>query len=133
MNNQPIKTFKDIRAYQNLYQAMLIIMKEIAPKLPKEERYDLKSQISRACKAPLALLAEGFAKRHQPRQWRKYIDDAIGEAYEMVNHLQICIDIYPNYINPQTCKKAIDLYDYACSQMYKLRESWQNFHDQKNK
>jgi four helix bundle protein len=131
MENQDstIRTFKDLRVYQNVYKAMLRVMKEITPKLPDEEKFDLKSQMNRACKAPPALLAEGFAKRYQVKQWRKYLDDCIGECYEMINHLQVCVDVYPSYIDPKICTDVIELYNYSCRQLYKLKQSWQNFHD----
>jgi len=43
---------------------MLVVMKEIAAKLPDSEKYDLKYQLSRTCKAIPRLIAEGYAKRH---------------------------------------------------------------------
>lgn len=60
-----ITSFKDLEVYQNSYDAMLIVMKEIVPKLPDTEKYDLKEQLRRACKAIPRLIAEGYAKRHQ--------------------------------------------------------------------
>ena len=126
--NKPIREFRDLVVYQRFYGLMLIVLKEITPRLPHEERYDLKSQMNRACKAPTALLAEGFAKRYQPRSWKKYIDDSIGESYEMINHLSVCLDVYSQYINEQTGRSAIEGYTIACKQLYRLRESWRDFH-----
>jgi four helix bundle protein len=59
-----IKSFTDLRVYQNLYRAMIVVLIKIIPTLPKEERYDLVDQMRRCCKASPALLAEGFAKRY---------------------------------------------------------------------
>lgn len=126
---KPIKSFQDIDAYQNLYKAMVLVHTKIIPNLPKEERFGLVDQIRRASKAGPALLAEGFAKRYQKRQWRKYLDDTIGEANEMINHLAVCIDIYFQYIDVSLCKEIIDLYDKSCRQLSKLGKSWQNFHE----
>ena len=50
--------------YQNLYLAMKIVLTEIIDSLPREEKYDLVDQLRRGCKAPPALIAEGFAKRY---------------------------------------------------------------------
>jgi four helix bundle protein len=80
MNKTPIRSLKDLEVYKNLYKAAIIVLKEIVPKLPKEEKYDLASQMRRACKSPLALLAEGYAKKNYKRSWKKYIDDALGEC-----------------------------------------------------
>lgn len=121
--DKSIKSFQDLRVYQNLYKAMLIVHKQILPKLPKEEKYDLVDQMSRASKGAPALVAEGFAKRYQKRQWRKYLNDTIGECNEMVHHLSVCIDLYSRFVSKTVCEKAIDLYDYSARQLTKLGQS----------
>lgn len=126
-SNKTIKTFQDLQVYQNLYKAMALVLTSIIPKLPGEEKYDLAMQMRRACKAGPALIAEGFAKRYQQRNWKKYIDDAIGESNEMINHLSVCIDVYYNYIDVSLCEKTIKLYDMSSRQAYKLRERWEDF------
>jgi len=92
-------SFRDLRVYQNLYKAMVIVLTRIIPKLPEEEKYDLKDQMRRACKAAPALVAEGYAKKNHRRQWQKYLDDAIGECNEMIHHLSVAIDVYKIELN----------------------------------
>jgi four helix bundle protein len=123
-----ITSFQDLEVYQNSYAAMLIVMKEIVPKLPDIEKYDLRDQLSRACKAIPRLIAEGYAKRHQKAGFQKYIDDAMGECNEMVVSLSQCRDIYPQFIvNAKRCDELIDMYDKTGRQLYKLGNSWTNF------
>jgi len=122
-----ITSFRDLEVYQNTYRAMLIVMKEIAPKLPDSEKYDLKDQLSRACKAIPRLIAEGYAKRHQKAGFQKYIDDAMGECNEMVVSLSQCRDIYPTHVSIKGCDELIDLYDKSGRQLYKLGNSWTKF------
>ena len=131
MESKKIKTFKDLIVYQNLYKAMLVVLKEIVPNLPKEEKYDLCDQMRRSCKAGPALIAEGFAKRYQIKYWRKYLQDTIGEAYEMINHLTVCIDVYERYVDVNKCREMVDLYEVTCKQITKLIQSWQDYHDKK--
>ncbi len=126
-----IRTFQDLDVYQNIYKAMKKVMLEIIPSLPKEERYDLIDQMRRCCKASLALIAEGFAKRYQKRQWRKYLDDAMGECYEMINHLAICKDIYNKHVNIKKCDDVIDIYEISCKQLTRLKQSWTNYQENK--
>jgi len=130
-NYKPIKSFQDLVVYQNLYKAMIIVHQQVVPKLPKEERFDLTDQMRRASKAALALIAEGFAKRYQKRQWQKYINDTIGECNEMIHHLSVCIDVYNQYVDIKICKQIIDLYDVSCKQLTKLGQSWQDYHKNK--
>ena len=106
---------------------MLIVMKEIAPKLPDSERYDLRDQLSRACKAIPRLIAEGYAKRHQKAGFQKYVDDAMGECNEMVVSISECRDIYPPYVSKERCDELVDLYDKSGRQLYKLGNSWTKF------
>jgi four helix bundle protein len=123
-----ITSFRDLEVYRNSYAAMLIVMKDIVPKLPDSEKYDLRSQLSRACKAIPRLIAEGYAKRHQKAGFQKYIDDAMGECNEMVVSISQCRDIYPKFIvDVKRCDELIDMYDKTGRQLYKLGNSWSSF------
>lgn len=123
-----IRSFRDLEVYQRLYKLMLVTLKDIIPKLPVEEKYDLKDQLRRCCKSAPALVAEGFAKRYQPRSWKKYLEDAIGECNEMIHHLAVCIDVYSRYIDVEVSKSLIKNYDIANRQLYRLHENWKDFH-----
>ncbi len=130
MNEQKkrITSFRDLEVYRNSYAAMLVVMKEVVPKLPDSEKYDLRDQLSRACKAVPRLIAEGYAKRHQKAGFQKYIDDAMGECNEMVVSLSQCRDIYPKFIvDVKRCDEIIDMYDKTGRQLYKLGNSWTKF------
>ena len=132
LNYKPIKSFQDLKVYQNLYRAMVLLHTKIVPKLPKEEKLDLGDQMNRASKGAPALIAEGFAKRYQIKQWRKYINDTIGECNEMIHHLSVCVDVYSQYVDIESCKEVINIYDISCKQLTKLGQSWQDYHNQHN-
>jgi len=127
--NKTIKSFQDLRIYQSLFNSMVLVMTRITPTLPKEEKFDLKDQMNRACKAGPALIAEGFAKRYQKKNWEKYINDTIGECNEMVHHLSVCISIYPKNIDMNLCKNLINNYDIDCKRLTNLKKAWKNFHE----
>ena len=86
-------------------------MTKIIPTLPDSEKYDLKDQLSRSCKAIPRLIAEGYAKRHQKLGFQKYLDDAMAECNETVVSLSQCRDIYSRYINVKLCEELIKEYD----------------------
>ena len=124
-NKNTMKSFRDLEVYQNSYSAMLKVMKEVIPKLPDSEKYDLKNQLSRSCKAIPRLIVEGYAKRHQKSGFQKYLDDAMGECNETIVSLEQCRDIYSideNLINP-----LVDIYDKTGRQLYKLSTAWTKF------
>src|SRR6478672_11732126 len=114
----PIRSFRDLEVYQNTYKAMLIVMKQIIPKLPPSEKFDLTDQVSRSCKAIPRLIAEGYAKRHQKMGFQKYIDDSMAECNETIVSLEQCRDLYN--INENLILPIIKTYDISGRQLYKL-------------
>ncbi len=124
---QKIRNFKDLEVYQNTYAAMLTVMKKIVIDLPENEKFDLRDQLSRACKAIPRLIAEGYAKRHQKAGFQKYLDDAMAECNEMFVSLEQCRDLYPSHIDINLCESLIKIYDISARQLYKLSMSWTNF------
>lgn len=124
-NQKPIKSFRDLEVYQNTYRAAVLVMTRIVPKLPDSEKYDLKDQLSRSCKAPPRLIAEGYAKKHQRAGFQKYIDDAMAECNETIVGLEQVKDIY--HIEPELCDELIDIYDKSARQLFNLANAWDRF------
>ena len=122
-----IKSFRDLDVYSRTYAASMQVMKDVLPALPPSEKYDLRDQLSRSCKAIPRLIAEGYAKRHQKRGFQKYLDDAMGECNETVVSLSQCKDIYSSCIDTALCKNLIDTYDISGRQLYRLEQSWSRF------
>jgi len=102
-------------------------MKEVLPKLPESERFDLKDQLSRSSKAIPRLIAEGYAKRHQKMGFQKYIDDAMAECNETIVGLEQCKDIYGERMKGVSFGELIDAYDKMGRQLYNLRKAWSRF------
>ncbi|MBI2888850.1 MAG: four helix bundle protein [Candidatus Liptonbacteria bacterium] len=127
MRANPIKSYRDLEVYQRSYKAMLRVMKELILKLPPSEKYDLKDQVSRSCKAIPRLIAEGFAKKHQKFGFKKYLDDALAESNETIVSIEQSRDIYD--IDVALCNELVNEYNITSKQLYKLRESWNNFQE----
>ena len=121
-----VRTFSDLDVYQRLYKAMLIVTKEVISKLPVEERFGLADQMRRASKAPLAIIAEGYARKSYPKEWQKYLKDAMGECNEMIVHLSCYRDLYCQNNETENTNNLIKEYDIAGKQIYKLGQSWNN-------
>ena len=122
-----ITSFKDLEVFQLAYQLCIAVMKEILPKLPESEKYDLKDQLGRSTKAIPRLIAEGYAKRHQRMGFQKYIDDAMAECNETIVGLEQCKDIYIENMKSVSFVELIDSYDKIGRQLYKLAEAWSRF------
>ena len=132
-NKKIIRSFHDLEVYQTAYKSMLIVYKEVLPKLPKEENYDLKDQLRRSIKAVPRLIAEGHSKRHQKKGFQKYIDDALAESNETVVSLSQARDLYSSCVNVALCDELIDAYDKTSRQLYNLALSWDAFNERNRK
>lgn len=125
MEDNKIKSFRDLEVYQESYRASVIVMLEILPKLPATEKFDLKDQLSRSCKAVPRLIAEGYAKKHQKAGFQKYIDDAMAECNETIVGLEHTKDIYK--LDKVLCEQLIATYDKIARQLFRLAEAWDKF------
>jgi len=125
--NKKITSFRDLDVYQNTYKACLVVMTKIIPKLPENEKYDLKDQLGRSCKSIPRLIAEGYAKRHQKSGFQKYLDDAMAECNETVVSLSQTRDIYGYLADITLCDNSIDIYDKSGRQLYNLSAAWHRF------
>jgi four helix bundle protein len=124
-----ITSFRDLEVFQNSYESCLKVMREILPKLPQSEKYDLKDQLSRSVKAIPRLIAEGYAKRHQKSGFQKYLDDAMAECNETIVGLEMCRDLYQSCFTDSYLEELIDVYDKAGRQLYNLSKAWSKFKD----
>ena len=127
MEDEKISSYKDLRVYRRSYNACLLVMKEVIPKLPPLEKFDLVSQLSRSSKAVPRLIAEGYAKKHQKKGFQKYLDDALAESNETQVGICQCRDIYHDQINPELSENLISEYDIIGKQIFRLREAWTKF------
>lgn len=125
ISKKKIISFRDLEVFQDSYQSSIIVAKKIVAKLPDNERFDLKDQLSRSSKAIPRLIAEGFAKKHQKHGFQKYIDDAMAECNETIVSLEHTKDIYD--IEFELCNELIKRYDKTARQLFKLAEAWNKF------
>lgn len=120
-----IQNFTDLDVYQNSYNACIRVYKELLPRLPKEEKFDLCDQLSISTKAIPRLIAEGYGKKHQKLGFQKYLDDAMAECSETIVGISQCRDIYG--IDTKLCNELIKVYDMTARQLFRLAGKWDQF------
>jgi len=131
--NNPIASFRDLEVYQKSYKACVDVMTKLLPNLPESEKYDLKKQLSSSVKAIPRLISEGYAKRHQKHGFQKYLDDAMAECNETIVGLEMCRDIFGDYVDKVLCEKLVSIYVVCRRQLYRLREAWGKFPEKRKK
>ena len=130
-DKKPVKSFYDLEVYQAAYNAAITTIKQILPKLPKEEKFDLDDQLRRSAKAVPRLIAEAYSKRYQKKGYQSLLDDAAEESNETIVSLSQARDLYS--VEPALCTELIKIYDKTSRQLQNLSLAWANFRPRKTK
>ena len=101
MNNDKIKKFTDIKAWQEAHKAVIMIY-EITNKFPKSEIFGLTSQMRRAAVSISSNVAEGFGRKSFKEKVQFYYQSQ-GSLIELENQLLISKDV--KYIDRQDFDK----------------------------
>ena len=124
---KPIRSFKDLEVYQVSFEAANIIAREIIPKLPLKDPYNIRDQLARSSMAIPRLIAEGYGKRHQRLGFCKYLDDANSESNETQVTLEQAKVAYGHLLDIKLVDELVITYDRISRQTYNLSSSWSNF------
>jgi four helix bundle protein len=125
MEDKKFSSFYDLEVYRNTSEAAVTVIQKILPRLPKEERFDLESQLRHSAKAVPRLIAEAYSKRFQIKGYQSLLDTATEESNESIVSLSQVRDIYG--IEKELCSQLIDLYDKTSRQLQKLGFAWSKF------
>ena len=77
----PIKHFRELRVYQQAFQAAMRVF-ELSASWPKEERYSLTDQVRRSSRSVCANIAEAWRKRRYSAHFVSKLSDADSEVAE---------------------------------------------------
>lgn len=100
-NNQKIKSFTDLRAWQEGHKLVLMIY-DITKHFPREEIFGLTNQLRRAIVSFTSNIAEGFS-RQSYKEKAQFYSMALGSLTEVQNQLLVAKDI--NYISQEDFNK----------------------------
>lgn len=119
-----ITSFKDLEIYKESYD-LAIIVNKLCKALPLYERNDLGSQMRRCTKSSPANIAEGWAKRRSEKEFKAYLDRALGSCNEMEVHLSMAKDL--EYLDKSTCEELITRYIALGGKITNLRNKWKSY------
>lgn len=119
-----IKNVTDLDVYQESLKLMEKLY-EFLRKIPSSEADSIR-QCKRCSKSIPAQIAEGFAKRFYPAEFKRYILIAIGSSDELVTHLKVI-----SITVPRVTLDAVEIgkeYTILSKRLNKLHQNWgQNF------
>ena len=119
-----IQSYRDLDVFQRSMQ-LLVPLHKLLLRFPEFERYELCAQMRRCSKSIAANIAEGYSKRHFEKEFKKHLNIAMGEANEMVVHLETARLL--EYISVADGDALIDGYSIVGKQLYKLMSNWRTF------
>jgi len=131
---EPIKTFRDLRVYNDAYQGSTAVVTQVAARLPDNEPFNLSDSLKKSAQAVPNLIAKGFARRGDAKAFRNALEEAIAEGNETIVSLLRCQDVYPHKVDAEACEELISLFDNCNKQLFGLGRAWeQNAYKNKNK
>lgn len=102
------RSFESLDVWKKAHELMLFVHRQIVPKLPHEEKWDLVSQIRSSSKSVKANIAEGHGRFYFLDNVR-FCYNARGSLAETINHLIDARDL--GYISPKLYQEARDMAD----------------------
>jgi four helix bundle protein len=103
-------SYKNLIAWQYAVDLAVEIM-DLSPKLPREERYGLCSQMRRASVSIPSNIAEGYRRKKGSEDYRQFMRIALGSASEL--ETQIIVAKRANFIDSLCTKKSEELLDHV--------------------
>jgi four helix bundle protein len=98
--------FTSLNAWRKTRKVKLFFYDSILVQLPKEEKYDLGSQIRKAAISVTANISEGYGRFHY-QEGIQFYRVSRGSLYELKDHLISCYDL--NYVNKQVLNDGLEL------------------------
>lgn len=117
----PIKSYRDLDAYQRS-RKLIVPIYELIATLPPKEKFDLCDQMQRACKSVVDNIVEGYSHKDTPAKAKAHWRISMGSANEMVEHLEQVILL--NYASVTPVKPMIDEYTIVAKELNKLIQNW---------
>jgi len=114
---EKIKSYKDLRVYNNAMEAAMKIF-ELTKTFPPEEHYSLTDQMRRASRSVCARIGEAWRKRINPAAFTARLNDSESVACES----QVWVEFARKcgYLKDEVCNELDSAYDQILGQLFKM-------------
>ena len=116
-----IQSYKDLKVYERSYKAA-VEMYRMTRAFPRDEMFGLISQIKRASTSVPLNIAEGYGKKENPNEFRRFLLMAMGSCNEMQVLLELSRDL--GFIEERIQRKYDQEYDEIGKMLNTLRQRW---------
>ena len=116
-----IQTFRDLEVYRRSFEAS-VEMYRLTREFPREELYGLTSQIKRASTSIPLNIAEGYGKKENPDEFKRFLLMSIGSCNEM----RVLLDLSARlgFVDEATHQRYENEYDEIGKMLMTLRKRW---------
>lgn len=117
----------DLDVYNRSLKALKLVY-QLANQIP-ESHLRLRSQIINSAESIPPLIAEGFAKRRSVKEFKRFLEMAMGSSDETITHdreIMILAETFKR-LNNQLCQCVIDEYKIISKQLNNMIKKWTNF------
>jgi four helix bundle protein len=115
--------FRDWKIYKDLRIFRKDVNEKIIAKMPKEERFELTSQLKRALNSSILNVAEG-AYRKSDKDLAHFLNQSDTSLNEVIACFDICLD--DNYIDDKLHKEFLEKTEKLTAQLAGFRKFLQN-------
>ena len=116
-----ISSYKDLEVYHKAYK-LAISTQRLTTQLPRQESYEIGSQIRRASMSIVLNIVEGYGRKDSAAEFKHFLRNALGSC----NETRVLIDMLKDlgHITEETWRKASEEYEILSKQIYRLKETW---------
>jgi four helix bundle protein len=122
-----IRDVTDLHVYKRAMEGLPFIY-DLASQIPERHR-KLRNQIIECGEAIPALIAEGFGKKRSEKEFKRFLEMAMGTSDELITHAQVAKILAQRIarINKDLCDLIIEHYKVESKQIQQLIKNWQTF------
>lgn len=117
----------DLDVYNRAIKALDLVY-QLEKQIPNSH-FKLAIQITSAAEGIPAHIAEGFAKRRSDKEWKRFLEIAMGSSDETITQarsIQVLARHIPRISN-SLCEQVIAEYKIISKQINKLRNNWVDY------
>ena len=114
----------DLDVYNRAIKALNLVY-QLEKQIP-QSHFKLRIQFTSAAEGIPAHIAEGFAKRRSDKEWKRYLEIAMGSSDETITQTR-AVQILAGYIRGidlNLCDSVIAEYKIISKQINRLRNNW---------
>ncbi|MEK7521726.1 MAG: four helix bundle protein [Patescibacteria group bacterium] len=114
----------DLDVYNRSVEAPNLVY-QLEKQVP-QSHFKLKIQITSSAESVPALIAEGFGKRRSDKEWKRFLEMALGSSDETITHARTCKVLSKHFstIDCDLCDKIAEEYKIISKQLNNLRNKW---------